>query len=69
MLYPIFLTGQTFLSDFLYLTHIFTHFLAQKKKKEKKKKKKKKKQFLLTKVRIKSGSGIELVKLEQGDKN
>ena len=39
MLYPIFLTGQTFLSDFLYLTHIFTHFLAQKKKKDKKKKK------------------------------
>ena len=33
------------------------------------KKKKKKKQFLLTKVIIKSGSGIELVKLEQGDKN
>ena len=33
------------------------------------KKKKKKKKFLLKKVRIKSGSGIELVKLEQGDKN
>ena len=32
-------------------------------------KKKKKKQFLMTKFRINSGSGIELVKLEQGDKN
>ena len=32
------------------------------------KKKEKKKQFLLTKVRIKSGSGRELVKLEHGDK-
>ena len=36
---------------------------------KKKKKKKNRNNFLLTKVRIKSGSGIELVKLGQGDKN
>ena len=33
------------------------------------KKKKKNKKFLMTKGIINSGSGIELVKLEQGDKN
>ena len=32
-------------------------------------KKKKKKTIFTEKIRIKSGSGIELVKLEQGDKN
>ena len=37
--------------------------------KKKKKKKKNIKKFLMTKVRIKSGSGIELVKLGQDNKN
>ena len=36
---------------------------------KKKKKKKNRKNFLIKKVRINSGSGIELVKLGQGDKN